>query len=53
MRSAFFSASVILSLPAKSIRLNFETSLQSSLLSYMYCGRSYVFGFSLFMYILI
>ena len=39
--SAFFSASVILSLPARSIKLNLDTSFVS--LSYacmMYCGKS-------------
>ena len=53
IRSGFFSASVILSLPAKSIRLNLETNLASCELSYMYCGNSNVFELSAFMYILI
>ena len=53
IRSGFFSASVILSEPAKSIRLNFDTSLRSSALSCAtYWGRRSVFWFYGFMYIL-
>ena len=53
IRSGFFSASVILSLPAKSMRQNLETSLVSLSWFYLYCGSRRVLLLSGFMYILI
>ena len=45
---------MIRSEPARSIKLNFDTSFRSSALSYAtYCGKRSVFWFYGFMYILI